>query len=114
MLDHFGDKPHAVFTDTPPKVKRHPNKRDFESEAQVFAANTVMPRSMLTKRCESVEPSLEIPQSIVADFKTSLPARTIRFVELSLACCAAVLSVNGMNQLGGLKSDVHVAAETAS
>jgi hypothetical protein len=51
---------------------------------------------MVATRCENCEPSLEIPQSIVKEFKTSLPASTIRFVELSLACCAAVLTVNGM------------------
>jgi len=96
VLDHFGDKPHAVCTDTTPKVKRHPNKRDFETEAQVFAANTLMPRSMVAKRCETAQPSLAIAQSIVADFKTSLPASTIRLVELSLQCCAAVLTVNGL------------------
>jgi len=95
VLDHFGDKPHAVCTDVAPKVTRHPNKRDFESEAQVFAANTLMPRFMVAKRCETAEPSLAIPQSIVADFKTSLPASTIRFVELSSEACAAVLSIKG-------------------
>ena len=95
VLDHFGDKPHAVCTDTTPKVKRHPNKRDFETEAQVFAANTLMPRSMVAKRCETAQPSLAIAQSIVADFKTSLPASTIRLVELTLESCAAVLTVNG-------------------
>ncbi|CAN5398124.1 ImmA/IrrE family metallo-endopeptidase [soil metagenome] len=96
VLDHFGDKPHAVCTETLPKVPRHPNKRDYESEAQAFAANTLMPRSMVSNRCEHAEPSLEVAKSIVGDFKTSLPASTIRFVELSRACCAAVLTVNGM------------------
>ncbi|MFT3693832.1 MAG: ImmA/IrrE family metallo-endopeptidase [Kofleriaceae bacterium] len=97
VLGHFGDKPHAVCSEAEPKpYSRHPNKRDVESEAQVFAAGILMPRFLLEKRCSTDAPSLEIVQSISKDFKTSLPASAIRFVELTSACCAAVLTVNGM------------------
>src|SRR4051812_29151522 len=75
VLDHFGEKPRATCTDTKPRARAYsPNKRDFESEAQVFSAEALMPRAMVEKRCVTAEPSLEIPQTIVAEFKTSLPA----------------------------------------
>lgn len=97
VLEHFGDRPHTVCVDPKPKAAvRHPNKRDLESEAQVFAAGILMPKSLIERRCATKMPSLEIPQSIVAEFKTSLPASSIRFIELTSACCAAVLSVNGV------------------
>ncbi|MDB5557053.1 MAG: hypothetical protein JWL86_7037 [Rhizobium sp.] len=96
VLDHFGEKPHAVCTDTKPRARSYqPSKRDLESEAQVFSAEALMPRLMIEKRCVTSEPSLEIPQTIVAEFKTSLPASTIRFVELTPERCAVVLSEKG-------------------
>jgi Zn-dependent peptidase ImmA (M78 family) len=97
VLDHFGDKPHAVCTGTTAQRRSfQTSKRDFESEAQVFAAGVLMPRSLVAPRCVIDEPSLDVPQLIAKDFGTSLPASTIRFVELTPSRCAAVHSVNGV------------------
>jgi hypothetical protein len=95
VLDHFGDRPHAVCTDTAPQRRFSPGKRDVETEAQVFAASVLMPRALLAHRCAAA-PSLEVAQQIASEFRTSLPASAIRFVELTPHRCAAVHTEGGI------------------
>ena len=68
---------------------------DPEAEANAFAAELLMPEQLTRRRCEVSPVSLEPARAIAADFRTSLSASAIRFVELTSERCAAVYSERG-------------------
>jgi Zn-dependent peptidase ImmA (M78 family) len=71
-----------------------PDERDYEAEANAFASELLLPRHLVAPKCEG-EPSLEIPRSIAFEFLMSIPASSIRYVQLTRARCAAIYSERG-------------------
>jgi Zn-dependent peptidase ImmA (M78 family) len=66
-----------------------------EREASVFAAELLMPASMVTPWCKVAPKSLDPVRSIASAFQTSLLASAMRFVELTPERCAVVYSELG-------------------
>jgi hypothetical protein len=66
--------------------------RGVEAEANAFAAELLMPERMVRRRCEVSPVSLDVARGIAADFKASLMAAALRFVELTSERCALVFS----------------------
>lgn len=81
----------AVPSCEPAAVHGHVD-RGVEAEANAFAAELLMPERLLRRRCEVSPLSLEHSRSIAAEFKVSLLAAALRFVELTSERCALVLS----------------------
>ena len=81
----------AVPSCEPAAVHGHVD-RGVESEANAFASELLMPERLLRRRCEVSPVSLSHATSIAADFKVSLLAAALRFVELTSERCALVLS----------------------
>jgi hypothetical protein len=69
--------------------------RDYEAEASAFASELLMPDAILRKRCEVSPVSLAVPRAIAVDYRVSILAAAIRFVELASERCAAVFSAGG-------------------
>lgn len=67
-----------------------------ESEANAFAAELLMPSTIARKACEVSPVSLKLIRSIASDFRTSITATAIRFVELTSEPCAVVYSGDGV------------------
>jgi hypothetical protein len=63
-----------------------------EAEANAFAAELLMPESMVRRRCEVSPVSLEPARGIAHDHRVSLMAAALRFVELTSERCALVFS----------------------
>lgn len=72
------------------------NGLDVEAEANVFAAEVLMPERFARRRCEVSPVSLAPVHAIAERFQTSLCASAIRFVELTSERCAAVYSERGV------------------
>lgn len=70
------------------------NHRDYEAEANAFASELLLPRNLVAPRCEG-SPSLEIPRAIAFEFTMSVPASSIRYVQLTRERCAAIYSERG-------------------
>lgn len=70
------------------------SERDYEAEANGFASELLLPRHLVAPKCEG-QPSLEIPRSIAFEFLMSVPASSIRYVQLTRARCAAIYSERG-------------------
>lgn len=71
----------AAYASSPPEV-----------EANAFAAELLMPTLLVRPRCEDVAPDLAIPRALAADFRTSLTAAAVRFVEECRENCAVIFS----------------------
>jgi hypothetical protein len=73
----------------------HVDGKTTEREADVFAAELLMPRPLVTRWC-AVQPStLEPIRAIASAFGTSVLASAMRFVELTPERCAVVYSKQG-------------------
>ena len=68
----------------------------FEREANIFAAELLMPESLFARRCDRNRPSLHDVRELAAEFRTSLTSTAIRFVEHSPEPCAVVHSTDGV------------------
>lgn len=66
-----------------------------EVEANLFAAELLMPEEMLRARIERTLPSMELIEGLAADFRTTLTATAIRYVDLCGEKCAVILSTAG-------------------
>lgn len=66
--------------------------RGAEAQANAFAAELLMPERLLRRRCEVSPVSLDIARRIAAEFRVSLMAAALRFVELTSERCALVFS----------------------
>ncbi|MEE9442833.1 MAG: ImmA/IrrE family metallo-endopeptidase [candidate division Zixibacteria bacterium] len=80
------------------------NDRDFlnwyrekidETEANIFAAELLMPVDMFREFCPRDEPDFNIISTLAAKFNTSLTATAFRYVEKGYFPCALVASLNG-------------------
>lgn len=68
---------------------------DRETEANWFAAELLMPRGLFEPRCDVAQPSFAHIEALKKDFKTTLTATTVRFVDLAPERCAVVWGENG-------------------
>jgi len=66
-----------------------------EEEANWFAAELLMPKTLFEPRCDVRQPSLEHLRSLAEAFGTTLTATAIRFVDLAPEACAVVWSEAG-------------------
>jgi IrrE N-terminal-like domain len=71
------------------------DQRDQEVEANVFAAELLMPEPLIFPRLQNSVPSFELIEEISSDFQTTLTATAIRYVQLSGNRCAIVCSTAG-------------------
>ncbi len=78
----------------PIRIHEHVD-RGIEAEANAFAAELLMPARLLRSRCEVSPVSLENVRAIAGDYRVSLVAAAVRFVELTSERCAAVFSRAG-------------------
>lgn len=67
----------------------------YETEANEFAAELLMPEVFFRPHCERGDPSLSAIERLADEFQTSLTATAIRYVEFSPDRCAVVISQNG-------------------
>jgi hypothetical protein len=74
--------------------------KEDEYQANVFAAELLMPESLFVPRCRGVRPSLEHVDCLASAFRTSFTATAIRFAELCPEECAVVLSEAGKIRWG--------------
>ena len=75
--------------------RKRRNGVDPEAEANTFGAELLMPEPLTRRRCEVSPVCLGPVRGIAQDFRTSLSASAIRFVELTSERCAAVYSEKG-------------------
>ena len=66
-----------------------------EPEANDFAAEFLMPRSLFAKHCDVKRPSMTVVRKLAEKFTTSLAATAIRFVECCPEPCAVVYAEAG-------------------
>jgi hypothetical protein len=69
--------------------------KEEEYQANVFAAELLMPERLFAPRCRSVRPSLDHISAVANVFRTSLTSTAIRFVELCREECVIILSRDG-------------------
>lgn len=73
----------------------NPRAVEREAEADAFAAELLMPESMVRHRCEVSPVTLAVARDIAATFGTSIVASAFRLVELTSERCALVYSEAG-------------------
>lgn len=71
------------------------DQRQQEVEANIFAAELLMPESLVLPRLQNSSPSFELIESLASEFQTTLTATAIRYVQLRGEKCAVVCSTNG-------------------
>jgi Zn-dependent peptidase ImmA (M78 family) len=76
---------------------RHTNPA-AEREANVFAAEFLMPKPMFMPLCAGCKPKFDVITKLAATFKTSLTATSIRFIDLTTEACILVSSSRGRVQ----------------
>jgi len=69
-----------------------------EAEANTFAAELLLPESLVRRRCEVSPVSLDVVRAIAEDFGTSVGCAAIRFAELTSERCAAIYAQDGRIQ----------------
>lgn len=67
-----------------------------ETQANDFASELLMPESLFKIRCDLNRPSLKDIKELASEFKTSLTATALRFVQFAPEPCAIVHSTNGV------------------
>lgn len=83
---------HTTFNCTTEDVSGRANK-DWETEANQFSAELLLPRSLVTQRLQGYgSPEMTHIQKLSEDFETSIEATARRFIELSEHPCAVVFS----------------------
>lgn len=71
------------------------SQRDYEQEANHFAAELLIPTSIARRIIAGLNPSLDILKEMASKFGTSLSATAWRYCELTDARCAFVWSTEG-------------------
>jgi Zn-dependent peptidase ImmA (M78 family) len=66
-----------------------------EAEANWFAAELLMPSRLFARHCDVPEPSFDAIRVVARQFRTTLTAAAIRFVQLTSERCALVWSEAG-------------------
>lgn len=70
--------------------------RGEETEANIFAAELMLPRTLIEKRCDVREVNLFPIRELSNEFRSSLTATAIRFVRFCPEMCAVVFSQDSM------------------
>jgi Zn-dependent peptidase ImmA (M78 family) len=70
------------------------SQNDKEVEANLFAAELLMPEDMFRKRLEKTLPSVELIEKLADEFQTTLTATAIRYIDLCEEQCALVFSTD--------------------
>jgi Zn-dependent peptidase ImmA (M78 family) len=97
-LGHFVlEHPSCAPTDLFAPARREPSasERDYEAEANAFAAELLMPSELVQHHCEMSPVDLEGARQIARQFSVSILASARRFAELSPERCAAVFAIKG-------------------
>jgi Zn-dependent peptidase ImmA (M78 family) len=66
-----------------------------EVDANLFAAELLMPEAMFRDRLEKTVPSFEVIERLADEFQTTLTATAIRYIDLCEEQCALVSSTDG-------------------
>lgn len=69
--------------------------RPEEPEANQFAAELLMPETLFGSRCRTGQPSLELVHGLAQEFRTTLTATALRYMEFCPHRCAIVVSEGG-------------------
>lgn len=68
---------------------------DTEVEANLFAAELLMPEDMFRRKLEKTLPSMELIEGLADEFHTTLTATAIRYIDLCEEPCALAFCTNG-------------------
>lgn len=71
------------------------NQEPEEIEANLFAAEILMPGKFLIPRIEKKDPSFDLLRELAAEFRTTLTATAIQFLRYTKEECVLVCSKNG-------------------
>lgn len=71
------------------------HRADIETEANFFASELLMPRSLVKRMCDVADVNFEPIRKIASEFRSSLTASALRFVRFCPEQCAVVFSVGG-------------------
>lgn len=71
------------------------SQNEKEVEANLFAAELLMPEALFRPRLEKALPSMDLIGSLADQFQTTLTATAIRYADLCEERCALVLSTGG-------------------
>lgn len=69
--------------------------RPEEPEASEFAAELLMAEGLFGPRCRGAQPSLELVEALAEEFRTTLTATALRYMEFCPHRCAIVISEEG-------------------
>jgi hypothetical protein len=69
--------------------------RSAENDANIFAAELLMPEQFFRPHCQTGNPSVKLIEQLAGQFQTSLTATAMRYVECSPDPCAVVISRDG-------------------
>jgi hypothetical protein len=94
VLDHASRPASELCTPGTRTLVRR-DARDYEAEANAFAAELLMPETLLRRTCEVSPVDLAVPRAIAEAYGVSILAGAIRFAELASERCAAVFSAAG-------------------
>jgi len=92
-LGHFFLHPHTRQIETVDKQQANnwSEKQETEEyEANLFAAELLMPRRLFAPRGEGQEPSFKLIESLAEEFSTTLTATAVQFVRTTQEECALV------------------------
>ncbi|KAB2878974.1 ImmA/IrrE family metallo-endopeptidase [bacterium] len=90
---HRSAKPLTICTDD--DFQDWYEQSPAETEANVFAAELLMPEDLFRPRCADKTPSFAEVQRLAHEFQTSLSAAAIRYVNIGNKACVLVASKNG-------------------
>lgn len=82
-------------------------KRPHETEANEFAAELLMPSYLFRPACKSNAPSMKIVENLASDYKTSLTATAIRYVDIGWFPITLICSQNGIVKWFRSSQDFH-------
>jgi|SRR5579863_8635714 len=83
------------------------SQNDKELEANLFAAELLLPEAMFRRKLEKTLPSLELIENLADEFKTTLTATAIRYIDLCEEQCAVVFSTAGKVVWSRRSADFH-------
>jgi len=72
------------------------SQNEKEVEANVFAAELLMPEKFFSRKLEKTLPSMELVELLAEEFQTTLTAAAIRYIDLCGERCALVFSTDGV------------------
>jgi Zn-dependent peptidase ImmA (M78 family) len=83
------------------------SQNDKEVEANLFAAELLMPETMFRRKLEKTVPSFELIEKLADEFQTTLTATATRYIDLCEEQCAIVFSTGGKVIWNRRSSDFH-------